>query len=309
MSTRIAFEQHLSRLIEIRIDPTVPGAAEELAAALGVRSNLLVAQAAGIISEWELTGYEAAMARSFDYFMVDAIRRDPTCAAKYALADALVKFDYQDEELFRRGIRHVQPEPVYGGHEDTATRLRAVCALGYIRLAPSDGLLELASLLMDRETDARLGAVRAIAHAGSSAAAPLLWYKVLAGDSEASVYYECFAALLLLVPERALPFAGGYLAAPPPAVAEAAALALGDSHLPEALAVLREGYDRSDDPAVRRTILRAIADLRTADSFAFLLDRLESESPMEAQDALDALAAYRDDLRRWRKVERILARR
>ena len=113
-------EQTLSRLTAIRADPHAPGAAADLRAALGARSNLVVARAAEIVTEWELRDYTAELARAFDHFMTDAPRRDPTCAAKTALAEALLKLEYDDAELFARGLGHVQPEPVWGGTEDTA---------------------------------------------------------------------------------------------------------------------------------------------------------------------------------------------
>ena len=47
-------EQTLARLSAVRADPLAPGAADELRAALGARSNLVVARAAEIVAEWEL---------------------------------------------------------------------------------------------------------------------------------------------------------------------------------------------------------------------------------------------------------------
>ena len=281
----------------------------ELRQALASRSNFLAACAAEIIGEWELAHYTTEMVTAFDRFLIDPVRRDPTCAAKYAIAESLNRLEYRDAELFRRGLHHVQPEPVYGGHEDTAARLRAVCALGLARSDPPDTLVELAGLLADKETDARLGAIRAIAYAVRPGGGPLLWYKAQIGDSDISVMFECFAALLALEPERALPFVGGRMQMANQALAEAAALALGVSKLPAALPLLTGGWEAADDPAFRRTALIAIATLGDDAAFDFLLSLLQDGAVHDAADALSALALFRDDERRRRKVERVARKR
>lgn len=147
MTGRDSFEKTLSRLNTIRADPGEPGAAETLRRALADRSNLLVARAAEIIGEWQLSGCTDELVAAFGRFLPDAARRDPTCAAKYAIADTLNRLEVRDADLFRQGIRHVQMEPKWGGQEDTAPPLRAVCALGLARSDPPDTLLELARLL------------------------------------------------------------------------------------------------------------------------------------------------------------------
>jgi len=309
MSSRRDFETTLTGLAAIRSDPHSPGAADELRRALVNRSNLIVARAAEIVVEWQLSGYEAAMARAFDWFMTDAERRDPTCAAKIALAEALVAADYGDTALYTRGLRHFQLEPVWGGREDTAARLRATCALGLARANPPDTLLQLATLLADPETDARVGAARAMAQAARPGAAPLLWYKSLAGDAEVAPLFECFGGLLALEPEAALPHVGRFLQSPNVALAEAAAAALGESRLALAGPLLRDVWATTDEPALRPALLRALASLRDDEAFAFLLDLVAAGSAADAHDALAALAVFRDDVRRWRKVERAAQRR
>lgn len=308
------FEDSLATLDAIRADPHAAGAAAEMRRALTGRSNLLAARAAEIIAEWELSDFAEDVAHAFDWFMADAVgreaaRRDPTCAAKIALAEALVRLDHDDADRFARGMAHVQPEPVWGGTEDTAARLRAICALGLARANPDDVLLRLAALLADPETDARVGAVRAIAGASRPGAAPLLWYKTLAGDAEGAPLFECFMALLSLEPERALALVGGHLQSDNPALAEAAALALGDSRLSSAAPVLRQAWEAVDNPALRRTLLGALGRLHDDEALSFLLDLLAAGPTHDARDALAALAVYRGDRRRWRKIERVLAQR
>ena len=309
MSKRESFEHEMARLTAIRADPDQPGAADELRRALAARSNLLVARAAEIIGEWALAGYVPELVAAFDRFLVDAVRRDPTCAAKFAIAEALNRLEVRDADLFRRGVGHVQPEPVWGGQEDTAARLRAVCALGLARSDPPDTLLALATLLADPEADARSGATRAIAYAARPGGAALLWYKAHVGDAEPAVMFECYSALLALEPQEALPLVGRLAGGDDPAQAEAAVLALGSSRLPSALPLLIELRETATDPALRRTALTAIAMLGDDTAFAFLLNFLTDGSARDAADALSALGLFRDDERRRRKVERAARRR
>lgn len=58
--------------------------------------------------------------------MTKPVETDPGCTAKLKAADALYCLEYSNEDLFLRGIRHVQ-EPIWDGSDDTAA-LRGTCA-------------------------------------------------------------------------------------------------------------------------------------------------------------------------------------
>ncbi len=312
MASRDAFEQQLSQLNGLRADPNAPGADEALRRALAARSNLLVARAAEIIAEWELGCFEPELTAAFPRFLDDAARRDPTCAAKIAIVAALNRLETRDAELFLRGVGHVQPEPVWGGQVDTAARLRGMSALGLARSDPPETLLALARLLADPEPDARTGAARAIAYAARPGGAPLLWYKAETGDEEPAVMAEVFAALLSLEPVAALSLVGERAAGDDLPLAEAAVAALGGSGIPEALPVLTGIWETTEHPVMRPVALAAVASLgvRGHDgAFAFLLDLLTGGATRDAADALAALAPFRADARRERKIERALRRR
>lgn len=302
------FQRQLAALNALD-DPAGAAALPLLRQALAGRSNLLAARAAEIAGEWALEALRDDLAHAFARFLPDATRRDPTCAAKHAIAEALVRLEHRDETLFLTGLRFVQLEPVYGGREDTAARLRAICAAGLVGMDYPGVLLELAALLADPEADARVGAVRAIARATEPGGLPLLWYKLLIGDEATDVLYECFAAVLLLEPARAAPHVAGYVRRANPSIAEAAALALGESRLPEALPLLRAAWEESDEPAVRRVILLALAVLRRDEATDFLLGVLANGTAHEAHDALAALELYRRDDVVWSKVEKRLTER
>ena len=73
--------------------------------------------------------------------------------------------------------------------------------------------------------------------------------------------------------------------------------------------VLREAWQAAGDPALRAACLDALARLGDETAFNFLLDLLANAPPHDAHAARRALAVYRDDLRRWRKIERAAGRR
>ena len=77
-------------------------------------------------------------------------------------------------------------------------------------------------------------------------------------------------------------------------VAEAAALALGESRQEAAFAPLRACFeDRIDD--CRRTCAVGLAMLRREEAHEYLLSAIEEASEGEARAALEALAHYRHD--------------
>src|SRR5262249_46175669 len=140
--------------------------------------------------------------------------------------------DCDDDEAFRHGVRHVQLEPVWGGRADTAAPLRALCALGLVQVGSPEAMIELATLLADPEADARIGAAHALGNCGL-AAAPLLRFKVLTGDSESAVLSECLSGLMKIDPAGSLEFVARFVDPAHSTLYEPAAIALAESRLPE----------------------------------------------------------------------------
>jgi len=309
MSKRKTLEARLSEVHALRINPTSEESIEELRQALGEKSNHVVAAAAEIVSVYRIDQLEEALVKSFDRFMHDPVKTDPGCVAKAAIAEALYRIDAYQEALFLQGIRHVQLEPVYGGKEDTAARLRVACGMGLVSMGYPEVMVELSNLLADTELDARIGAVRAIANSRQDAGIPLLRFKALIGDEDPRVLLECFNALLMMSPESSLPFVSGFLEDDNLAVCEAAAVALGESQLEGAFEYLKNSLDMVLDSGIRRAELLAIAMLRHEESLEFLFSLLAEESQSIAQDVLFALEMYRDDWTVWNRVEKISATR
>lgn len=263
---------------------------ELLRRALRHRSNHVVARAAAIIARLELRSLEGEVEDAFDRLLVAGFEADRGCAAKGALVGVLQRLELGRADLFRRGARHVQLEPVYGGREDTAAMVRSECGMALLRVNPWDFALELARLLADPEARVRENAARALGASGHPAAAPLLLHRVLAGEAEPIVTGECLRGLLALDAATHLETVQGFLEDREPTVRELAALALGESRQAEALGGLRRYFERAGAPSERRSALLAIGTLRCEAGFA-VLDEVARTGEMG--DALAAVEALR----------------
>lgn len=302
-------EAQLAELNKLRANPTSEEALERLGQALASKTNHVVAKAATLIGEYEIEQLEGELASAFERFMAQPWKADEGCAAKTAIADALYRMGCRQEKLYRQGIRHIQLEPVYGGKEDTAARLRVVCGLGLVRMHYSEVMSELADLLADPELDTRIGAVRAIKYSGQEAGVPLLRFKAHVGDENPEVIHECFTTLLALSPEASLPFVAGFLDDDEVTICESAALALGESRLAEAFDILKASWEKRFHPELRQTELLAIALLRNEKAIDFLLSLVADGSAARAGDALVVLSMYQEDEEVWRRVERLVDKR
>jgi hypothetical protein len=137
----------------------------------------------------------------------------------------------------------------------------------------------------------------------------LLRLKALVGDKEIDVTGECFSGLLSLDPAASVEFVAKFLSSGQDGIAEQAALALGESRLAAAFDVLRGAWERGGAAEQRRTLLVAIAMLRSETALEFLLERLSGESSHVAADALAGLAFYARDEAVLARVEAILRQR
>jgi HEAT repeat protein len=284
----------LDRLDDVQ--PNTPDGRRQFAQALASKSNLVAAKAARMVGDSQLTDLAGNLAGAFGRF-IEKGSPDKGCVALTAIARALVKLDHDDADLFRRGMKHVQMEPVWGGSEDTAAELRAVCATGLANSRDTRKLRALVELLADREWPARAGAVRAIATVGSEAASVLLRFKALIGDREPEVLSECLTGLLDVDGAEALPVAASLVSSPHAEVREASILALGASRRADAVEFLKERFDAVADRDTRKCILLALASSRTESAVEFLLDLIRNGSASAATLAYSAMSIHGADSR------------
>jgi hypothetical protein len=237
-----------------------------------------------------------ALEDAFVQLLDDPVKRDPGCRGKVAVAKALDRTERRAYAVFERGVRLVQHEPVWGGKVDTAAELRGTCGMALVHARHPRALVECALLLADPEMAARIAGARAVAVSGDRLAGePLLRLRLAIGDGEPEVMGECFGALLELAGVDAIDDVAAQLRSADDAVAQAAALALGGSRLPGVFAVLRAADESLVAGRTRATRLLAMALLRDAEAWAYLLELVASGSRTEAVDAARALLTFRHD--------------
>jgi HEAT repeat protein len=211
--------------------------------------------------------------------------------------------------VFLAGIRHVQMEGSFGPPIDTAAGLRAASAVGLVHMNHPDAMLEIVNLLVDREADARVGAVRALAWSGRPESVPLLRLKALQVDPSVDVMGECFTALLAIAPGSSVDFVARYLDSSDAAIAEAAALALGESHLAAAVEALISKWGVHPADVLRSALVAALALVRSDTAFDFLFSRIETANEKIAVEIISALALYRHDDRIRNRVDALVESR
>jgi hypothetical protein len=302
-------EERLADLNNLTDEPTSNRTMTELRKALMDKDCYVVARAAEMVGSFYMNQLETGLVHAFDRFMVNPVKTDPGCTAKTAIAEALYRMEAYQEDLFLRGISHQQMEPIWGGHEDTAAKLRGICALGLVRMNVPNVMIPLAHLLADPEADARISAARAIGYAGLEEGISLLRFKALIGDTHPQVMCECFGALIKLAPESSLSFVAGFMKNDNDAIVEAAALALGESQLAQALPFLEAAWEDTFDRDLRKSFLTSIALLRYEEALAFLESLIVEGPQAHAVDALEALNLYREDQRIWRRVQKAVETR
>jgi HEAT repeat protein len=286
-----------------------PEGRKQLAKALGSKSNLVAAKAARIIGDAQWGELAGDLATAFDRFLKRGAELDKGCAALNSIARALFALDYSEAGLFLDGMKHVQMEPVWGGSSDTASELRAVCAMGLANTTYRDKLRELVSLLVDREWQARAGAVRAIATVGSEAAMLLLRFKALSGDKEPDVLSDCFGALLAAEGAEAVPLVTSFADSRDPEVCEVAILALGACRRAEAIEWLKERFASIADMESRQCILLSLATSRTEAAIGFLLDVIRDGSDRTSAMAVSAMDINRADRRIQEEIDKAIQSR
>jgi hypothetical protein len=289
MPPKRTFDAELASLDALReVSPDV--AEPELVKALGLRNNLIVARAAAITLHHQLTNLIPNLAAAFPRFLQNAAKSDPQCWAKNAIAKTLAAFEYQESEFFLSGIRHIQLEPVWGGSADTAGTLRGTCALALVQCRELNShrlLVYIIPLLADKELPVRINAIRAIEQVGNDSAALLLRLMAEFPSGEPELLGACYSGVLALEGPGAIDWAARFLPHEDDSAAEAA-MAIAQTHAPEAFQLLRTTFGAARDPWFRDTLLAAIALTRQQEATDWLLDLVANDEANadRAQEAL-----------------------
>src|SRR5581483_6563788 len=106
-----------------------------------------------------------------------------------------------------------------------------------------------------------------------------------------------------------LAFVADFMTRGQEAVAEAAALALGETRSDRAFRLLREAGETTRNRSLRRTALLAIALLRRENAIDHLLEIVERGDASSSADAVAALDVYREDGQLRERLERALLNR
>ena len=264
-----------------------------LAKALKDKSNILLANVARIIAREDIKDLETELISSFERLKHNALKIDPSCAAKTAILEALISLDCQEHELYLTAIKYIQLEPVFGGKEDTAVKLRVLAAQGLIKSNYYGVVNELAALLADKEIQARAAAIWALSNCNSLAAVPLLRYKAMLGDNSSRVMSACFDSLLLLEPNDSLAFVADFLDNKSIMTAETAALSLGQARHEASLGYLKNSLEKAIDKDFQKTIITAIAMLRNEPAIDYLFEIIKNQE-IYADEAIIALKSFGD---------------
>jgi len=124
-----AFEKKLAELEALRHASDPATVRDALRNALKDRNNYLVSKAAAMVGDLRIEDLMDDLIAAFGRFFADPVKSDPQCWAKNAIAKALKDLGCRQASVFRRGVDHVQLEPVWGGSADSAATLRGACTL------------------------------------------------------------------------------------------------------------------------------------------------------------------------------------
>lgn len=289
MPAKRTFDAELATLDALR-EVSPAAAAPELAKALALRNNLIVSKAATLTLHHHLTSLMPNLAAAFPRFLENSTKSDPQCWAKNALAKTLAAFEYQEQELFLTGMRHIQLEPVWGGSTDTAGTLRGTCALALVQCRELNShrlLIHLVPLLADKELPVRVNAVRAIEQVGTDSAALLLRLLAELATDAPEVLGACYSGVLAIEGSSAIGWAARFLGREDDPAAEAA-MAIAQTHTPEAFRLLQTAVGAARDPWFRTTVLAAIALTRQQEATDWLIDLIANDDG-HADQAYEAL--------------------
>ena len=275
--------------------------AKDLRKALADRNNFYVGKAARRAAQLNAIELIDPLLEAFHRFLDGGAEADPQCWAKVDLLEALYDLGHRDPAVYLKALRCIQLENVWGGKEDSATRVRAQATLALIdcELDPIQLLRAILPGLCDKAKIVRIETIRALARLGRWEGELLLRQKVLTGDREPEVLGTAFSAILELDQQGAVPFVIDFLRSDDEATQLEAAASLAQSRHHEAFAAIAKLWRNILTNDLRRTIIISLGASPLDEAKDFLLTILLEGQTAEAIWAVTALATsrHREDLR------------
>lgn len=283
-------DDQLARLEAIRSQPLSDESIDLLRKSIESKANLVAAKAATVATALKATALESALVAAFTRFLDG---NDKGCLAKTAIVKALAAMEADADDAYLKGARHVQMEPTWGGQSDVAVELRCESVAALVRMNSRQMWDPLVRLFADADPQARCVAARALGATGHDHAKWLIQHKLLVGDREPNVMAECFTAAVALT--RSIELVAPFLDSPSDGLREAAILAIGESHLPQACELLVRRSATAYDAEERRLLYLAIAMSRQPQGIDHLISLLSDAKQQSAEAIVGALAMYRSD--------------
>jgi HEAT repeat protein len=302
------FDEKRARIAAIAASPPAT-AASELRRFLAERNSHLAGEAAEVAARLELRELIPDLAAAFLRLLGEGAAADKGCLGKRRILEALLAFEAGVPDAYLAGLRYVQREPDFPKATDTAAPVRGLAAHALVQIDFPGAIAEVAPLLADPEAVARAEAAHALGRSGLAAAGPVLHLKALVGDAEPDVLQNVYTGLLRLDARRYLPVVAEALRGESEPVAEAAALALGESRLREALPILKKALDEAVAERDRRSLLTAVSLLRSDEAIEILVSLVEKAPEAQAAGALGALALHRHDPKIAERARRVVEAR
>ena len=309
MARKLGTKRAIERLRELEVDGPNLEHTEELKTFLAHTSNHVAARAADLIRSAGLDALIAEVESAFERFMEDPVKSDPGCTAKLAIVRCLSEFEHPAADLYLRGARHRQLEPAWGKPEDSAPGLRGASGRALAIIRHPDVYRVHADLLSDAEAETRRLAVETLSSIASEQSELMLRMKLHAGDDEPGVLAEAFKGLMQHAPLESIDIVANFLGHDDMAIAEGAALALGESKRPEAFEALRAAWDANLMENYRCMLTLPVALLRSDAAFDFLCDGIATASVESAAALIRALALYAGDPACMKAVRKAVAAR
>src|SRR5579863_2961213 len=180
-------ERELENIKALRTTAAGDSRTRALRKALNDKVNVIVAKAAAITAELEEHSIIPDLLATFDRLLVHPLKSDPQCWGKNAIATALRDLGHTESDVYVKGARHVQYEPVWGGEEDTAANLRGICSLALLRctdITREQKLWLILPLLTEKSPSLRKDGAIALESLEGREAALMLRIKARMGDED-----------------------------------------------------------------------------------------------------------------------------